>query len=274
MHSKPVDLSFYEKCQEPPRKVRGVMGDLQFKPRSDIMTPQEARTAWLEREVESLKELLDRQSRFPAGYWSQPFVSETARDRDIKESVASMKRNAGLNGSDGSGFQHDHGDVSHQDRVSSTVHGVHPHQVRASHIEHDLHPHQVRASHIEHDLHSHQDRACSIEHGLHSHQGRACSTERGPLSHQGRACGIELGPLSHQGRACSTALGDLCPQARASVVDDALRGRGMTFGGSGDVCLQDRLAWNLVERASEADLWVVSLVVRLDVSEKLSKMVI
>jgi hypothetical protein len=48
----------------------------------------------------------------------------------------------------------------------------------------------------------------------------------------------------------------------------------MTFGGSGDVCLQDRLAWNLVERASEADLWVVSLVVRLDVSEKLSKMVI
>ena len=151
----PVDLSVYEKCQEPPRKVRGVMGDLQFKPRSDIMTPQEARTAWLEREVESLKELLDRQSRFPAGYWSQPFVSETARDREIKESVASMKRNAGLNGSLGSGFQHDHGDVSHQDRVSSTVHGVHPHQVRASHIEHDFH--------------SHQDRACHVEHGIHSH---------------------------------------------------------------------------------------------------------
>jgi hypothetical protein len=58
----PVDLRAYEACPEPPRKVRGLMGDVPFRPSGETVTPQPARTIWLEREVASLQELLDREA--------------------------------------------------------------------------------------------------------------------------------------------------------------------------------------------------------------------
>ena len=58
----PVDLQGYETCLEPPRKLRGVMGDVQYKIGGGVITPREARTMWLEREVESLKERLEREA--------------------------------------------------------------------------------------------------------------------------------------------------------------------------------------------------------------------
>ena len=54
-----MDLKAYEVCQDGP--LRGRMGDPGWKPTSEkSLTPQEAKSAWLEREVNSLKKVLEK----------------------------------------------------------------------------------------------------------------------------------------------------------------------------------------------------------------------
>ena len=56
-----MDLKAYEVCQDGP--LRGRMGDPGWKPTSEkSLTPQEAKSAWLEREVNSLKKVFGKSS--------------------------------------------------------------------------------------------------------------------------------------------------------------------------------------------------------------------
>ena len=77
----------------------------------EAVTPREARTMWLEREVESLKEQLEREasknkSFSTSGYWNVQFLTDAARAGETSEAVAYMKRNAGIGNSEGSSSQH------------------------------------------------------------------------------------------------------------------------------------------------------------------------
>ena len=131
----PPELALYE--LEPPRKVRGVMGDRGFHLHGDRVSrvsgacsPRTARTFWLEQEMMSLKERLDQESAktkaFRGEYWPKPFQTAAQKRREAEEAVACLKRNSGVSSS----VMHDpsnaHGEVFHQDRALSWhEHGVH-----------------------------------------------------------------------------------------------------------------------------------------------------
>ena len=93
----PLELQGYE-VVNPPRKLRGVMGDPVYKVASDVCSPQEARNFWLEREILELKNFVQEQAwkNDPKTYWQTPFLSESERDRELSREVASLRRNVGL----------------------------------------------------------------------------------------------------------------------------------------------------------------------------------
>ena len=96
----PPELGNYEIAVEPPRKLRGVMGDAVYRVREGACSPRSARHFWLEQEVASLKERLEheasRNRSFQGAYWSKPFQTEREKAFENHEAVSCMRRNAGL----------------------------------------------------------------------------------------------------------------------------------------------------------------------------------
>ena len=188
----PPELALYE--LEPPRKVRGVMGDRGFHPLGDrasqvsgACSPRTARNFWLEQEVMSLKERLDQETAktkaLQGEYWSKPFQTEAQKRREAEEAVACLKRNAGVLSSVLHDPSNAHGEVYHQDRAV----GWH-------------------------------------EHGVHPLGDRACTEQNfGDPRLQARACGAfasELGERFGEARAgvaFASELGERCGEARAGV---------------------------------------------------------
>ena len=215
------------------------------------MTPREARTVWLEREVEALKEQLEREtyknkSMATSGYWNVPFQTEAARAKETSEAVERMKRNAGIENSGMSssqhachkGTQHVHANLMrafdeahHLDGASAVpaLHGracnqhvfsAHPPHDRAflEHEHGDLRPH-VRASmlHEHGEQRSHARASMLHEHGeQRSHARASMLYEHGDLRHHDRA-GMthEHGDLCHHDRA-DVARGSECHHTRAN----------------------------------------------------------
>ena len=120
--SWPPELASYEIVAEPPTKLRGVMGDRVYQVGGGTCSPRTARNFWLEQEVAALKERLEceslRSKSFQGSYWSKPFQTETDRAREVEESVTSMRRNAGMDGTGMDVGWHEHGEKRLRDRAS------------------------------------------------------------------------------------------------------------------------------------------------------------
>ena len=208
---------------------------------------------WLEREAASLQELLDRKAlknRSMGGHWNTPFLTETERARDVRESTTTrLKRNAGMDASGMDSSQHAHGEVSAGGRARiEQVPGEQPQRDRAQlYGESACHD---RASMWHGDL-SHHDPA-TMFHGDLSHHDRA-SMFHGDLSHHDRASMLH-GDQSHQDRA-STWHGNhrllgwasmphdensLHDRAEVKHGDECLRGRAHMSAEHGDVYQQAR----------------------------------
>eukprot|EP00435_Cladocopium_sp_Y103_P062764 s85_g24.t1 len=205
----PPELSHYERVDEPPRKMRGLLGSREYHVGGGVCSPRTARHFWLEREVASLKERLEQEAVGSPlqGYWSKPFQSDVTRARDVQDAVSCMKRNAGIDGPVGAEVLPAFGDVCQADRASMAhVHGEPCLQDRANAaLSHGAHLHQDRAGiAFEHGAHRHEDRARrAFEHGVHPQEGRArMASEHGVLHRGARAsAAFDLGEHPLQGRA-------------------------------------------------------------------------
>ena len=118
-----MDLKAYEVCQDGP--LRGRMGDPGWKPTNErSLTPQEAKSAWLEREVNSLKKVLEKVATDGNSFeiskaWplkeGQQFWSSGMPPMPVEASSLEQRRLL-------------HGELVHGDRASlqgaSTLHGT------------------------------------------------------------------------------------------------------------------------------------------------------
>ena len=220
----PPEISSVEPSVEPPTKIRGVMGGNGNRS-SDVCSPRAARNLWFEREVAALQEKLDQEAlknKQLSGYWSIPFLTESAREKELAESVACMKRQAGMTDRwmsseaaghhgifhggragtehafgdlyqpDRASLQHVHGDVFHGDRASlQHVHGDVFHGDRASlqHVHGDVfHGDRASLQHVHGDV-FHGDRASmQHDHGLVGSQRQVgAEHEHGDVYARGRA---------------------------------------------------------------------------------------
>ena len=192
--------NLYDTCES---KLRVKNGDVQWKPHDEkgndaILSPQEAKQAWLEREVRSLKVALDRvavpSTLTESGYWNPTGLGGCGAD---------SRQDRALHGGR-------HGDLPQQDRApNGGRHGDLPQQDRALRGIGEL-LHQDRASQGVGEL-LQQDRASGGT-GELPHQDRALRGI-GELPHQDRAL-RGFGELPHHDRA-SHGVGDLPHQDRA-----------------------------------------------------------
>ena len=210
-----VDMELYDKYEK--MKESGRMGDVQWKPSCErTVTPSEARAIWLEKEVSSLRSLLDHMTEntsfAKSSYWSQPFQRELATEAGGPPQVRAC----------GSGRAACAPELPQQGRACSS--GV---AACAS----DL-PQQGRACA--------GVAACASE---LPQQGRACAGVAAcasDLPQQGRACaGVAAcaSDLPQQGRACEGAAAcasDLPQQDRAfASMASGNIGAGLLPGGYG-----------------------------------------
>ncbi|CAL1144503.1 unnamed protein product [Cladocopium goreaui] len=227
----PPELGNYEIAVEPPRKLRGVMGDAGYRVREGACSPRSARHFWLEQEVASLKERLEheasRNRSFQGAYWSKPFQTEREKAFENHEAVSCMRRNAGLD-SAGMGIGvHAHGEQVHRDRASIACEfGAERLQDRASLEQAHGDPRLGVRAHFEHVLGDQRlgDRA-PLEQAL----GDQCLPDRAgsmesmhgavPQAVQaGATPGQGLGDVFQPARACNTpgqGLGDVFQPVRA-----------------------------------------------------------
>ena len=185
------DFQQYEPCDGRPRKMRGVMGDPVYRVASE-MSPREARTCLLEKEIADLKELLHQQalqSKPWPGYFHTPFVKHDELEGAVSSEVDALKRNAGIP----SGASDVRASQQH-------VLGGNQGQVRASQ-QHVLggNQEQVRASQ-QHALGGDQPQVRALQqHALGEHQRQA----RAPCADTGLH---GLGDVFEQDRAAWEAL--------------------------------------------------------------------
>ena len=175
-----VNLDSYETMDE--KNNKGRLGDVTWKPSNEkVMTPHEAKTVWLEREVQSLRSVLEKVADGRSFDISKAWPlkpGQTVWSANIPEPrVASAAANCGSDALHSIG----HGELSQQDRAAAGL------------------------------LHS-------TGLGAECHQGRALrGTVLGDVSQQDRALhGIVLGDRALQASALhGTVLGDGAQQARA-----------------------------------------------------------
>ena len=219
--SWPPMLANYE-VVEPPRKLRGVMGDRVYQVGHGTCSPRTARSFWLEQEVAALKERLEQESfrskQFQSSYWAKPFLTEEAKVKEVAESVECMRRQAGLDVPSMKHGSHVHGEQHHQDRARmeqatgqadaafAAEHGDHRREARAgvsTAFVHGEHCQQARAS----TAFGHGGHLCASTaffHGGHFQEGRACmASEHGEPRGGGRArASLEHGGHPQDDRAC------------------------------------------------------------------------
>ena len=264
----PPEISSVEPSVEPPTKIRGVMGGNGNRS-SDVCSPRAARNLWFEREVAALQEKLDQEAlknKQLSGYWSIPFLTESAREKELAESVACMKRQAGMTdrgmSSEAAGHhgifhgdraftEHALGDICHPDRASlQHVHGDVFHGDRAcmQHVHGGVfHGDRASLQHV-HGSVSHGDRASmqhvhgSVSHGdranmQHVH-GRVFHGDRASMQHDHGLVG------SQRQVGAEHEHGDVYARGRASTEhehgDVYARGRASTEHGHGDVYARGR----------------------------------
>ena len=173
----PPDISSVEPSVEPPRKIRGVMGGNGNRS-SDVCSPRAARNLWLEREVAALQEKLDQETlknKQLSGYWSIPFLTESAREKELAESVACMKRQAGMTDRWMSSEAARHHGIFHGDRAGT------------EHALGDLYqPDRASLQHVHGDV-FHGDRACmqNVHGGVFLGDRASMQHVHGSVSHGG-----------------------------------------------------------------------------------------
>ena len=246
----PPEISIVEPSVERPRKIRGVMGG-DGNRSSDVCSPRAARNFWFEREVAALQEKLDQdvlKNKHLSGYYfclvidPPPFFTESARARELAESVACMKRQAGMTDrrvsgevaghhgisrGDRAGTEHVFGDLYQQDRVNLRhAHGdvFHGDRANMQHAHGDVfHGDRASMQHVHGDV-FHGDRA-SMQH-VH---GRVSHGDRASMQHDhGLVCSqCQVGFEHEHGDARGPASighehGDVYARGQAARTEDEL----------------------------------------------------
>ena len=205
-------IGLYDTCESKPR---GKLGDLQWKPKGEpvddgVLSAQEAKQVWLEREIQSLKVALDRVAvptqLQQSGYWNSGFVDSSSKPRGLPAAACTahgLDRGHSLGGSgdDQLPDRAMHGGCGeprlHDRAVHGSQHGGYLDQARAlQRSEHGGYPDQARApQRFEHGGHPDPVRASPM-HGVHLAQDRAFGTGGGPAQRD-RAVHMHGVPLGH-----------------------------------------------------------------------------
>ena len=222
-----MDLKAYEVCQDGP--LRGRMGDPGWKPTNEkSLTPQEAKSAWLEREVNSLKKVLEKVATDGNSF-------EISKAWPLKEGQQFWSSGMPLMPVEASSLEQRrllHGELVHGDRASlqgaSTPHGTVLGEPQL----------QARALHgVEQSVRG--------EASLHDRALHGAALGDGAL-HDRALHGAALGDGALHGRALhGTVLGDGALQGRALhgtvLGDGALPDRALHGGSTAIPGLQDPL---------------------------------